>query len=321
MLDEAVRRGAGPVTVPETIDAAGGEVHWVERPGGIKLRVATFGDPNAPNGWCAVLPGYTEFIEKFLETVEDLRARNYAVMLHDWRGQGLSSRMVADRHKGHLDRFETHRDDLLAIWDAFGLGSNASTVFAHSMGGHVALLAEAARPGLIGRAVMLAPMMGIAPPGMPVGLARALTSGFCALGLSETYVFGGAGYEPGRRPFEGNRLTNDRGRYERFHRLIAANPELAVGDPTLGWVRAAFRSLAMTDKPGWLEQIKTPLLMISAGQEKIVNNAALETATERLPNAEIVPIAVAGHDLMSETDETRAEIWAAIDRFLERTKG
>ena len=77
----------------------------------------------------------------------------------------------------------------------------------------------------------------------------------------------------------------------------------------------------MTDKPGWLEQIKTPLLMISAGQEKIVNNAALETATERLPNAEIVPIAVAGHDLMSETDETRAEIWAAIDRFLELTKG
>ncbi|MCR9174870.1 MAG: alpha/beta fold hydrolase [Alphaproteobacteria bacterium] len=305
--------------MPETIEAAGGEVHWVERPGGVRLRVATFGDPNAGNGWCTVLPGYTEFIEKFLETVQDLRARDYAVMLHDWRGQGLSSRLLKDRHKGHLDSFKTHRDDLLAIWDAFGLGSRVPTIFAHSMGGHVALLAEAARPGLIGRAVMLAPMMGIAPPGMPVGVARGLTSGFCALGLSETYVFGGAGYETGGRPFEGNRLTNDRGRYDRFHRLIAANPDLAIGDPTLGWVRAAFRSLAVTDQLGWLERIATPLLMISAGQEKIVSNAALEAASARLQNAESVRVAAARHDLMSETDATRAEIWAAIDRFLDRT--
>jgi lysophospholipase len=308
------------VTVPETIEAAGGEVHWVERPGGIKLRVATFGDPTQGKGWCAVLPGYTEFIEKFLETVQDLQARGYAVMLHDWRGQGLSSRLLPDRHKGHLGRFETHRDDLLAIWDAFGLGSGVPTVFAHSMGGHVALLAEAERPGLMGRVVMLAPMMGIAPPGMAVGLARALTTGFCALGLSKAYVFGGAGYDVDRRPFEGNRLTNDRDRFDRFHRLIEANPDLAIGDPTLGWVRAAFRSILVTDAPGWLERISTPLLMMSAGQEKIVSNAALEAATARLPNAEAVHIPAAGHDLMSETDATRAEIWAAIDAFLERTE-
>ena len=86
-------------------------------------------------------------------------------------------------------------------------------------------------------------------------------------------------------------------------------------------MRAAFRSIKLTETPGWLEGIATPVLVITAAQERIVNNAATDAAVARLPNAEHVLIDAARHDLLSETDATRAEVWVAIDRFLERTKG
>ena len=56
-------------SVPETVEAAGGLTVSIERPGGIRLRAARFGSAEAPRGRCLFLPGYTEFIEKHLESV------------------------------------------------------------------------------------------------------------------------------------------------------------------------------------------------------------------------------------------------------------
>ena len=47
-----------------------------------------------------IFQGRAEFIEKYFETVRDLRARGFAVATFDWRGQGLSDRALADRAQG-----------------------------------------------------------------------------------------------------------------------------------------------------------------------------------------------------------------------------
>jgi len=303
------------VSVPETIEEAGGETVWVDRPGGVRLRAALFGPPGAA-GWCAVCPGYTEFIEKYLEVVGELRDRGFGVVVHDWRGQGLSSRLVADRHKGHVESFDLPVADLRAVWAATGLGERVGTVLAHSMGGHIALRAMAAEPGLVDRAVLTAPMMGVIGAGMPETLARAVLTAAGALGLSRRYVIGGAGYDVARKPFEGNRLTRDPERFARMHRLIAANPDLAVGDPTMGWVREAFRSIALTRRPGWLEAIETPILIAIAGDDRIVNNAAIEETVRRLPHAEAIRFEGARHEILGELEGVRTAFWGAFDRFV-----
>lgn len=304
------------MTVPDTIEAAGGETRWLDRPDGMHLRYAVFG-PAGPAGWCLFLPGYTEFIEKHLETVGDLRARGFGVVVLDWRGQGLSARFLPDTSKGHIDSFETHLDDLDAVVADAGLPEGAPlTVFGHSMGGHLAIWFCRRHPDRVARAVAIAPMIGVAALGRPVG---ALLSVFCAVGLSGRYVFGGAPYGPQRQRFEGNRLTSDRARFERVHRLIAANPALAVSDPTFGWVRAAWRSIQFTHGAGWFESIRMPILVALAEDDRIVDNAATERAILRLPAVTELRIPAARHEILGETDAIRATFWAAADRFLAQT--
>ncbi|WP_204328396.1 alpha/beta hydrolase, partial [Stenotrophomonas maltophilia] len=60
-------------------------------------------------GTVCLLQGRAEFIEKYYETIGDLRRRGFAVVAFDWRGQGESARDVADPHKGHVGRFGHYR--------------------------------------------------------------------------------------------------------------------------------------------------------------------------------------------------------------------
>ncbi len=304
--------------MPETIEAAGGEARWLDRPDGMRLRYAVFGPPGTA-GWCVFLPGYTEFIEKHLETVGDLRARGFGVVVPDWRGQGLSGRETGDRSRGHIDRLDTHLDDLDAVIDACGLLMDGpATVMGHSMGGHLTVRYCHRHPKRVARAIAVAPMMGVAALTTATG---ALLTMLCAVGLAKHYVFGGRPYGPSRARFEGNRLTSDPERFARMHRLIARTPDLAVADPSFGWAHAAWASIRLTRRPGWLETVETPMLVAIAGRDRIVDSAAGEAAARRLANATLVRFDTAEHEILGEVDAIRAGLWAAIDRFLGTDQG
>jgi len=51
-------------------------------------------------GTVCVFGGRGEFIEKYFETIGELRRRGFAVATMDWRGQGRSSRQLPDARKG-----------------------------------------------------------------------------------------------------------------------------------------------------------------------------------------------------------------------------
>lgn len=305
--------------VAETVEAAGGRTLAIERPGPVTLRAAVFGTGGS-RGRCLMLQGYTEFIEKNLETIGELTARGFEVATLDWRGQGLSTRLLPDRHKGHIDSMATHLADLEAVLDVLdGFREGPLTVVAHSMGAHVALRYAIVRPERVRRAVLVAPMLGIGRR-MPDRLARLLVEGFCMAGLTDRYIFGGAGYGPRRQHFEGNLLTSDPGRFERLHRLLARNPDLALGDPTFSWVRAAFRSIATMMAPGVLEALPTPLLIAMAGCDSVVSNRSIEAAAARLTAARLARFDAARHEILNEVEPVRAAFWQAVDRFLAETE-
>ena len=56
-------------------------------------------------GTVCLFQGRAEFIEKYYETVRDLRARGFAVATLDWRGQGLSQRAAARSAQGPCRQF------------------------------------------------------------------------------------------------------------------------------------------------------------------------------------------------------------------------
>jgi lysophospholipase len=218
-------------------------VMQVKAKDGLVLRVARW-RPTArrTRGTVCILQGRAEFIERYFETVTELRRRGFAVVAFDWRGQGQSGREVDNPKKGHVKDFARYRWDLEAIKSEvlephmprpyFGL--------AHSMGGAIALLA--AREGWLPfeRLVAIGPMIELCIIRV-TQRTRLVVRLLRWLGLGSSFVPGGGETAISTKPFEGNRLTSDARRYARNAALATAIGEGAIGDPTIAWMDAAIR--------------------------------------------------------------------------------
>jgi lysophospholipase len=291
---------------------------------GVRLRAASWepesgasgADGPIPRGTVLVIGGRAEFIERYGETISDLRARDFAVAAFDWRGQGGSDRQVRDRRKGHVERFEDYLADLDAILaELMARLPRPWFVLAHSMG--AALCLEAARRGRlpVERLVALAPMIELALVRRPRA-ARALARLLDGLGLGRAYVPGGGEQPIATRPFAGNRLTGDAGRYARNAALSAAMPHLAVGDPSVRWVREAFRFMDRLQHPETAPGIRLPTLVLAAGADAIVSTPAVEAFAARLRTGMPLVLPGARHEILMERDDIRAAFWAAFDAFV-----
>ena len=86
-------------------------------------------------GTICVFTGYSEYIEKYFETVSDLRRRGFAVTVMDWRGHGASYRSMNDLRKGHIDDFSEYENDIQCFMREIVLPNCPSpyNALAHSM--------------------------------------------------------------------------------------------------------------------------------------------------------------------------------------------
>ena len=106
-------RTAELVAVPGNPIPADGKVGFIKSSGGVLLRYALWRGTSAHRfGTVCILPGRGEFIEKYSETISDLRRRGFTVAIFDWRGQGGSDRELANVRKGHVTDFREYDDDL-----------------------------------------------------------------------------------------------------------------------------------------------------------------------------------------------------------------
>ncbi|MDB5441237.1 MAG: pldB [Caulobacteraceae bacterium] len=247
-----------------------------------------------------------------------LRQRGFWVAAHDWRGQGLSARSLPNRMLGHIDGASLFVADHAVLLDRLeregapkpwvGLG--------HSMGGCALLLCLAEGETRLTGAVITAPMLGLAG----LGRHRGPLSGLIAV----VGLLGGRGRAlpirealPSMAYFEGNALTHDRARYQRFVDLLAAHPDLALGRPTFGWLDFALRATALLAKPETARQIAMPVLMVNAGEDRVVDPAPVKQLAERLPQGRYLEVQGARHEILAETDAIAAPFWAGFDGFLD----
>ena len=296
----------------------GGEVHWLDRPGGIRLRTAYW--PGGGRGTVLLLNGRTEFMERWSETVAALRERGFAVWSLDWRGQGGSSRLLPDPAVNHVQHFDDHLDDLDALLDGHVLPGLAGplVLLGHSMGGHLGARLLARRAGLFHRAVLCAPMIDVRRPGlMPRRAVRLLVRLACLQPGRATRFGPGTPRGPDlNRPVERSMLTSCASRHAADLALLRGNPHLVTGGASWGWIRAAMASIAVLRRPDVLQRITTPVLVLLAGEDRLVDNAAARRFAQRLPHGTLVELPGARHELLREHDRHRLPAWAAVDAFL-----
>jgi lysophospholipase len=292
----------------------------VKTPDGVSLRFARFAPPAGRRGTVCILPGRTEWIEKYFETIRDLRSRGFAVAILDWRGQGLSDRQFSDRHKGHVGSFSEFDADLETFMREVVLPDCPPPIFAlaHSMGGTVALRAAHRGQRWFDRIVLSAPMLGVALIHSTV-IAASIVWGMRQWGLGGMYV---PGRYPGvldLRPFAGNILTSDPVRYARNAAVIEAEPALGLGGPTVAWCDAAFHAMRATSDPTYPADIRQPILIVGAGRDVIVSNTAIEDFALKLRAGSHLVVSGSQHELLMEQDRYRSQFWAAFDAFVPGT--
>ena len=297
---------------------AGAAVGAIRTPDGVTLRFARW-RPTARKhrGSILVVPGRAEAIEKYFETIAELRRRGLHVLALDLRGQGGSQRLLDDPRKGHVDDFDDYVADIDAAVAQAMLPAMPRPHFAlaHSMGAAAMLLALDRGGQSFERAVLLAPLVGLCEVAFP-RVAAAAAAGLDFLALGANYIPGGGATSISTKPFAGNLLTSDPVRYARAGEIFATHPKLGIGDPTIRWTHAMFDVFRRFRDRDFGRRMATPTLMILPGADPLCSTPAAEELAGRIRGCQVVLVPGARHELLTESDHYRRQFLAAFDAFV-----
>ncbi|MAU40660.1 MAG: hypothetical protein CMF31_03470 [Kordiimonas sp.] len=292
---------------------------------GLRLRTAQWhpADRADSRGTVVLLQGHREFIEKYFEFIHDWLGRGYSVYTLDLRGQGLSDGHLQDRRKNYVPSFDLYLHDAHDFIVTHGLvrkrqPSSPLILVGHSQGGHLALRYLRDHPGVFDKAIVMAPMVNIHFGNEVVEtVASWVVRANMFMGKHESHAPGQAmKTSPLQRRLAFELLTHDRDRFADQDYFFSQNPALHTGGATYGWLDAALKSIARMQTALFAESISIPVLMLLAGQERIVNNVDALSLADQLPDCHVVLHEQARHEIYKETDDIRQAMWDDIDRFL-----
>ena len=287
------------------------QAFWVQADDGVTLRLAHWAAVSDSRGSILLFPGRTEYVEKYAGIAAALTDAGYDVLAIDWRGQGMSDRLLPDARLGHVGQFADYQRDVVEMVAAATERDLPRPwhLLAHSMGGCIGL--AALHQGLpVASAAFSAPMWGInlrqMPHGVAVGMAylagRLGRGGRPAPGSGalETYVL--------EESFNANLLTTDADEWCRMVRQAAAWPDMTLGGASFDWVGKALNECSRLAR---MPSPDLPALAALGGQEKVVSPMAIRDRIARWPDARLLEFPEARHEIMMCTPERRRAFLAA----------
>lgn len=189
------------------------------------------------------------------------------------------------------------------------------------MGGAILALMLARQPETFDAVALASPMLGIYLL-MPLWMAHQILNWVEKRpAVRDGYAIGTGKWHA--RPFAINELTHSRERYRHNLRFYADDPGLRGGGPTYHWVREGVRAGQSILSQAAL--ITTPLLLLQASEDKVVDNRAQDLFCQTMvaagqPCAGGKPLVIDGalHEILFESDRMRAEALEAILAFFAR---
>ena len=299
----------GPEFRPE-----GGGVLWANADDGVNLRLALW--LGGVKGTVLIFSGRTEYIEKYGPAALEFAAHGYASATIDWRGQGLSDRLLRAPLVGHVGRFSDYQRDVAVLMQAV---RNAQLpepyyLFAHSMGGSIGL--RALVRGLnVRAAVFSAPMwdMLMSPMLRPIAWAAASAARIAGFGGAPMPLSGVDNYVL-NTDFAINTLTSDREMWDFMVDTLRDHPGIGLGRPSYNWVYQAMRecrALAATPKPD------VPVWVSLGDEEDVVDPRAVHKGIRRWQGAKLTVVAGARHEIVMETPDLRRAFFEAANAFFD----
>lgn len=290
-----------------------GAAHWADTSDGKRIRVGHWPLDGA-RGTVLLFPGRTEYIEKYGVTAGNLAARGLATLAIDWRGQGLSDRLIDDPQIGHVGAFSDYQKDVAAMMRAARTLSLPRPYFllAHSMGGCIGL-----RAVMEGLSVQAAAFTG---PMWDIHLSVPLRTVAQVLSNVMPHLGKGHALPPGRsrqayvldEDFDNNMLTTDKAMYDMMRDQLRAHPELALGGPSYLWLREAF---AETKHLSGRAAPSLPALTWIGSRERIVGVSPIHKRMEGWKGGELIVVDGAEHEVLMEGDAIATPVFDGIEKL------
>ena len=319
----ALSTSAPLMFTPESRAPDGGVGEWLRGAGGLRLRVGYWPAPEggtsegASRGTVFISPGRSEPIEKYYELARDLIGRGFDVVAHDWRGQGLSARLLPDRLKCHARSADEFLDDFQRLLDAFEERAPKPWIaLGHSMGAALNMATLVKGEPRISGALLVNPMLRIKTGKHSLWSVNFQVNWQVNHGRGADYVpelF----EDPFENTFETDALTHDPARYERWREQLFACPHLAVGSPTWGWLQFALRlgETLLRDKYKLLKKVRTPITFVCSGDDHVIAHPPTRAFARKITGAQYIEVAGAEHELLIEADEYRDQALRAFDEL------
>ena len=277
----------------------------------IKIYYKIFKQKSKEKGAIVISSGRTEAAVKYKELIFDLYNNGYSIYINDHRGQGLSGRMVEEHDMGYIDKFQYYIDDLKAFYDNYVAKGNHKHIYllAHSMGGAIGVTYLEQYPNDFEKAAFSSPMLGLPVP--------SCTAVKILEGKKPEFALGQTVYMDDSVKFEDNHLTYSKIRYRRTLDAFNQTIEARLGGASYQWVGRSCHQFKYIFSH--IENIKTPLLLFSAVDDKIVAISAHDKFIAKLQSlnkkAKGYKVEAAMHELFIERDKARIDVITKILNF------
>ena len=237
------------------------------------------------------------------------------VFMYEQRGHGGSTRQLEDTHLTHVDRFSDYVADMEKVTEALPQNGLPWHLYCHSMGGGVSSLFLEKHPDpFFRRAAMSSPMLSPSTAGLPGWIPSAI--------LGTVKLFGGGKkHFIFSKPYVGREVQTDPDyrsmeRFENYQDLKLCTPEHYNNAPTNNW---SYQALSIQKKilaKGRPESLRLPVRIFFSGHDDTVKEEPVEEFCARLPEAELIRIPGASHEIFMAYNDSLAGYLTELIGFM-----
>ncbi|MDD7388476.1 MAG: alpha/beta hydrolase [Lachnospiraceae bacterium] len=272
-------------------------------------------------GTVIIAHGFTESAEKYKEVIFYFLKEHYNVFILDHRGHGRSIRELQKRDFSltHINDFNDYVEDFRGFIEEIAV-SQAGTqlpfyIFAHSMGGAIAVRYLQMYPGRIAKAVLTAPMLDI-KLGMPSIQAEAISCYMVKTGRGEEYIAGQAPFPRGNS-FETSSCSS-RERYEYYFNKKRSCQEFQNNAGSYSWLYESLKAVKKIEKEK--RKIQIPLCIFTAEQDHLVSRSGQIDLAEKTPYSRLILVKDTKHEIYMAPTRIQKQYWRYIFSFLQENR-
>ncbi|MCE2716822.1 MAG: alpha/beta fold hydrolase [Pseudomonadota bacterium] len=298
------------------------EYHELTTPDNVKIRVGRFCGENtisSSDKVLFILPGLVSRIERQEFLAQQLASHGYDIWVLEFRGQGESQRLVSNKQMIHVDDFGQYITDVETLASLKQFQNKQISLYAHSMGGQVALQILKKYPNKFQLAVLEAPMIRINTSPFPLFFAEPMAYIFKNwLGKSKQYCLTCSDYDPIKLNFTNNRNCRDKDLFDQYYYIPESKKEMIPSDPSWGWMYTALTtSRQLLNNLYLLKPITTKIFFATAGNDKV-----LDTSYDKIVVSSLTKVAhkiyrEAYHSLVHDSLAIRKMFLQDISSFLQ----